>query len=365
VYAQNLVERLPGAAPDLNFRLFLCDAQAPGSMPSQCLISPLHRVAGRGATWARADKLWWEIVALPAAAARRRVALVHYLYWAAPLVATARVVVTVHDVIPLALGDYHRGPASAAYARLMAATVRRADAVITVSEHARRDVRRLLRIPDHRIHVTYEAADARFNPRAEPGESERLRARYGLPERFVLYLGGAERRKNLETLVRAWRDVPMDPGEKPAELVIVADFPPPDALYPDIPGLTRRLGLEGRVRVVPRVDEADKPALYRSALLFCFPSAYEGFGLPPLEAMACGAPVLASSATSLPEVTGDAACLLPAGDVGAWARAIRALLESVEARARLRESGLVRAARFSWDRTAEQTAAVYREVLGR
>ncbi|HLJ68212.1 MAG TPA: glycosyltransferase, partial [Chloroflexota bacterium] len=138
-----------------------------------------------------------------------------------------------------------------------------------------------------------------------------------------------------------------------------------DALYPDIPGLTRRLGLEGRVRVVPRVDEADKPALYRSALLFCFPSAYEGFGLPPLEAMACGAPVLASSATSLPEVTGDAACLLPAGDVGAWARAIRALLESVEARARLRESGLVRAARFSWDRTAEQTAAVYREVLGR
>jgi glycosyltransferase involved in cell wall biosynthesis len=148
-------------------------------------------------------------------------------------------------------------------------------------------------------------------------------------------------------------------------LVIVAAFPPPDRLYPDVPELARSLELGNGVVFVDSVAEEDKPAMYRAALAFCFPSTYEGFGLTPLEAMACGTPVIASNATSLPEVVGDAGMLLPPNDDDAWAEAIRSLVRSSSDRARLRGLGLERAATFSWERTARQTADVYHWVLSR
>jgi alpha-1,3-rhamnosyl/mannosyltransferase len=145
-------------------------------------------------------------------------------------------------------------------------------------------------------------------------------------------------------------------------LVIVARFPPPDPLYPDIPALARSLGLRS-VHFVEVVDEEDKPGLYRSALAFAFPSEYEGFGLPPLEAMACGTPVLTSDATSIPEVVGDAALLVPPGDISAWSSAMSRVAQSETLRAVLQSRGLKRAARFTWERTARETLAVYRQVL--
>jgi glycosyltransferase involved in cell wall biosynthesis len=365
-YTRNLVTALPGVAPEFRYRLFIRNAtQAFENVTVEQLRTPAARLHDSTAVGARVDKLLWETAVLPAAALRRGEGVLHSLHFAAPVLSPTPVVVTVHDLILLALPGYYRSRWAQVYARLMTWTAQRAAAIVTVSEHARADVLRLLRVPEERVFVTPEAADAHCTPIAQSNEREQLQARYGLPDRFVLYLGGAERRKNLETLIRAWAAVAPVMAREEVRLVIVGAFPRPDRLYPDTPGLVRALGTQNTVQLIPAVAEADKPALYRLALLFCFPSTYEGFGLTPLEAMACGTPVIVANATSIPEVVGDAGRLLPARDVQAWADTIRSLVQCAREREVLRERGLARAATFSWNRTAIQTADVYRWVLAR
>lgn len=366
VYSRNLAPLLPQVASDLQFRLYTRNAEleAPNP-PSQRLSTPFRRLNRGSGPGARLDKLTWETVALPVAAALRREALIHSLYFAAPPISTSPLVVTVHDVIPLVLPGYHRTRQSAWYSRFMVWTVRRAAAVITVSQHSKRDICRVLGIPDDRVTVTYEAVDEVFQPNGVEDEADILRSRYRVPERYLLYTGGAEKRKNITLLVRAWEQAREAMRRQECKLVIVADFPPPDPLYPDIPRLIREVGLSAEVYVVPRVAQSDMPALYRSALGFCFPSRYEGFGFTPLEAMACGAPVVASNATSLPEVVGEGGWLLPPDDAGAWAEAMIRLASSDGDRRHLVERARQQVGRFSWRVTAEQTAQVYRNVLGR
>jgi glycosyltransferase involved in cell wall biosynthesis len=364
VYLKNLLPRLPVAAPDLKFHLFVRRPQEfSGNPTGRILHTPFGQLDQSRPLWARLDKLAWETIALPIASALRGEAIVHFPYLAAPVLSAGSLVVTVHDVIPLVLEGYHRGPASVAYSKLMARTVSRARAIITVSEHSKRDIARVLGISTKKIHVTYEAADA-CAPSSAHVSSEQPARDYGLPQRYLLYIGGAEKRKNVGTLVRAWALIAQFMRSRDVRLVIVATFPPPDDLYPDVPGLVRDLDLAQDIVIVPEVSAADKPALYRRAIALCFPSMYEGFGLTPLESMAQGTPVLAANATSIPEVVGDAGWLLPPGDPGAWADAMRQIVDSAPAREALRESGLRRAAEFSWEKTANQTVEVYRQVLG-
>lgn len=366
VYTRHLAPLLPEVAPDFDFRLFVRDPRpAPGGVRLQRLSTPLRAINSGAGIGARLDKLAWEVMALPIASAVRRQALIHSLYLSAPALASAPVVVTVHDLIRLAVPDYHRTRQSELYNALMVSLVRRAHAIITVSEHSKQDIVRLLDVPDGRIHVTYEAADERFTPEHSPGETASLLQRYGLPERFLLYIGGAERRKNISTLVRAWSRIATHMEEREVQLVIVAHFPAPDRLYPNVPGLVRRLGLKAGIVLVDHVDEADKPELYRAALGCCFPSTYEGFGFTPLESMASGTPVIAGDVTSIPEVVGDAGLLLPPEDEEAWAEAMLRLVDSESQRESLSQRGLARAKRFTWRKTATETAAVYRAVLGR
>jgi glycosyltransferase involved in cell wall biosynthesis len=364
VYVRNLVRELPAAAPDLSFRLFTRSAGESSNLLRQRISSPFGRINhGHGAV-ARLDKLTWEVGTLPIASAMRRQALLHSTYFASPVVANCPLVVTVHDVIPLVVPGYHRSRQAALYSRFMAWNVPRVTrSIITVSEHAKRDIVRVLGVADERVHVTYEAVEARFHPDQPSSALEQVKAKYHLPERFALYLGGAERRKNIETLIRAWARAVRALRDRELKLVVVARFPPPDDLYPDIPGLVRSEGLDRDIILISHVDECDKPALYAASLLFCFPSLYEGFGFPPLEAMASGVPVLCSNASSLPEVVGDAARTVPPEDVEAWRDAIVRLTDSESERARLASLGLKRAAEFSWSRTAQQTVAIYRHLL--
>jgi glycosyltransferase involved in cell wall biosynthesis len=365
VYVRNLARDLPKVAPDLSFRLFTRWAAAESSLLTTQLSSPFARINRGHGLGARLDKLAWEVGSLPAASAMRRQALLHSTYFAAPMVAASPQVVTVHDVIPLVLPEYHRSRQADLYSRLMAWNVpRTARLIVTVSEHAKRDIVRVLGVSEDRVNVTYEGVEARFHRDQPVGARERVGTKYRLPKRFALYIGGAERRKNLETLIRAWAHVVRVLRDLELKLVIVARFPPPDALYPDIPGLVQAMGLEKDVTLIPEVNERDKPALYAGALIFCFPSLYEGFGLPPLEAMASGIPVVCSNASSLPEVVGHAAISLPPKDVGEWGDAIVRLADSESERAALTSLGLKRASEFSWMRTAEQTAGIYRRLLG-
>ncbi len=363
-YTQRLVEELAALAPDLELflvaprqeRFRVVIIKLPGSAPSQpeALIPdfPVDNLT----------KVWFEQVAFPRAAARLEADVAHVPYWASPLRPSAPTAVTIHDLIPLLLREYRGGPLQQLYTALVGAAARNAAIVLTDSETSRRDIVTRLQIPPERVFSIPLAAGRRFHP--EPGaEDEAIRKRYEIPERYVLYLGGFDRRKNVATALRAYRRAEPEIG-KVCPLVIAGQLPERDnGFTPDPRRIAREEALDERaVRFIGFVDERDKPAIYRSATVFIFPSRYEGFGLPPLEAMACGTPVVGSDAASLPEVIGEAGLLLPPDDAASMAHALIRLVRNDVFRAQMSRRALAQAARFSWTRTAQQTLATYEKI---
>jgi glycosyltransferase involved in cell wall biosynthesis len=318
-------------------------------------------------------KLLAEQVGFPAGCRRLGAQVAHVPYFAPPLVKPSPVVTTIHDLITLLFPEYRASTAVRAYNLLVSAAARRADAIIADSQHSACDIVRLLGVPERRVRVVYLAAEPRFRPAERQEDLDGVRQRYGLPERFVLYIGGLNRHKNVGVLLQAFAAVR---GQLPCActLAIAGRAQGGNPLvFPDLRQQARDLGLsvseaDGNgqagdapcdVRFLRFVSEEDKPLLYAAADLFVFPSLYEGFGLPPLEAMACGTPVVCSNAASLPETVGDGGLLVDPTDVGALAEAMQAVLSGEELRKSLRARGLAQAARFSWRRTADETVAVY------
>jgi glycosyltransferase involved in cell wall biosynthesis len=256
-----------------------------------------------------------------------------------------RTLLTVHDLSFLHYPD-HFVPKLVRYlSRVVPRSIARADRVLADSESTRADLIERLDVPPDQVQVLYSGVDARFRPELEPGEAERLRARYGLDEwPYVLSVGTVQPRKNYARLIRAFAGLKVE-----AQLLIAGGW---GWLYRDI--LAEAEKHAGRVRLLGFVDDADLPALYRSAALFAFPSLYEGFGLPVLEAMACGVPVVCSSASSLPEVAGDAALLVDPHDTDGLAEAIARVLEDAGLRREMAARGLAQAARFTWEQAARQ-----------
>ncbi len=308
-------------------------------------------------------KVWWEQVTLPRAARRLGVELLHVPYWAPPLVARLPTVVTVHDLIPLLLQDYRGGPAVRLYTALVRAATPRATLLLTDSEASRADIARHLRVAPGRVRVIPLAADVAYRPAAGIEDGAILR-KLGLQPGYILYLGGFDRRKNLRAVFQAFAHVREALGEA-ARLVVAGKLPVEDSDFaPDPRRLRREAGLpETAVHFTGFIAEEAKPALYRGAQVFLYPSRYEGFGLPPLEALACGVPVVGSAATSLPEVVGDAGVLTAPDNVTGMAGALLRLLTDEAFHAALRRRALRQAARFSWEATAEATFAAYREVI--
>jgi glycosyltransferase involved in cell wall biosynthesis len=275
------------------------------------------------------------------------------------MVKPAPVVVTVHDLIHL-MPDYRGSAKVQAYTRLVSEATRRAAMVITDSEASRRDIVEKLRVPLERVRVVYLGVEPCYRPEHEAASAARLRQKYGLRRDLALYLGGLDPRKNVAALLRAYAWM-REQLSDPPELVVAG--PNPQAT--DLPALAESLGVAKAVRFIGRVEEEEKPVLYGIAHLFVFPSLYEGFGLPPLEAMACGAPVVCSNASSLPEVVGEAGLLVDADDERALGEAMCSVLEDRALAGRLRKAGPARAAQFTWERTARETLAAYREVVQR
>lgn len=306
-------------------------------------------------------KLAYEQVSFPELAARGG-GLAHVPYWAPPLRPRGPTVVTVHDLIPLLLPEYRRRWRERAYCALAVAGSRRAGALIADSAHTAADITRHLALPPERVHVIPLGVDGGFRP-PTPAELAELRARLSLPETYGLYLGGFDSRKNLATLLAAWRAVHAAHG---VPLLLGGRLPRVDDPFAPHPAdLAREAGLpDGAWRSLGPVAEDDLPVLLGGAAVFAFPSRYEGFGLPPLEAMACGAPVVAADASSLPEVLGEVGLLVDPLDAGAWAEALGRVLTDDELAARLRAEGPRRAAGFTWNRAARATWAVYRGLVG-
>ncbi len=284
--------------------------------------------------------------------------LVHETYHFGPFLAPSRFarVVTIGDLTPL-VGNYHPIGQRLLHLTLVPLLARRAHRVLTFSENSKRDIVRLYRIPSEKVVVTPLSADGRFRPLPR-AEVEAARRRLGLPERYVLHVGTIEPRKNVGRLIQAFAAALPALGD--CRLLLVGRR---GWMIDGLDAQVRASGAAGRIVMRQDIADADLPPVYNAAELLAYPSLYEGFGLPPLEAMRCGVPVVTSATSSLPEVVGDAAVSVDPADVAALAAAIGDVYGSAALRGRLVTAGLRRAGLFSWRRCAEITREAYREAL--
>ncbi|MGD8793212.1 MAG: glycosyltransferase family 1 protein [Anaerolineae bacterium] len=361
-YLRGLLGALPAAADQAHEVLLVTppgeyDFQVPG-------LRLAYQTLDAGFWRSNPGKVLFEQVAFPRACRRWGAEVAHVPYWGSPLFPAGPTAVTVHDLIPLLLPAYRGGLWVRLYTRLVAAAARRADLVLADSLASKADAEAHLGLPPGRVEAIYLAPADRFGPEPAP-DDEAIRRGYGLPGRYVLYLAGHDVRKNVAALVEAFATVAQ--ADADVQLVVGGRLPEADRppFYDPRP-LVEALDLAGDVRFIGWVQEGDEPALYRGAACAVFPSRYEGFGLPVLEALACGTPLVTSNAASLPELAGDAAFSLDPDDVQGLAGAILACLVDEPLAAELRRRGPAQAARFTWAETAQQTLAAYeRAATGR
>ena len=332
------------------------------STNSYCVlaVNQQRNMSGRKSLATRLDTLYrdllWTHGVLPWRAARTGADLLHVPANVIPVLPPCKTVVTILDAI------IFRSPAifprwQRTYAHLFVPlSARRAQTILTISEQSKRDIVQYTKVPADKVVVTYLAAGPEFQPVAA-AERARVRQTYQLNE-FVLTVGALEPRKNLLRLLQAFAQ--LRAGGYPGLLVHAG---PKGWQYEDIMAEIARLDLQDAVRFLGRVPLEDLVGLYNSAQMFVYPSLYEGFGLPVLEAMACGCPVITSNVSSLPEVAGDAAILLDPYNVEELAAAMQQLWTDQGAAERLAQRGLGQAHKFSWERCAQETLAVYRAVL--
>jgi glycosyltransferase involved in cell wall biosynthesis len=299
-------------------------------------------------------------VTLSAELRRRPVDILHVQYTAPPF-APCPVVVTIHDLSFEHLPQTFKRRSWMQLRATVRRTARRAAHVIAPSEFTRRDLIDSYGLDPARVSAIPLAASQRFRPVEDARELERVRSHYGIRGEYILAVGSIQPRKNLERLIRAYSGLRRERGRSNLpQLVIVGKRA---WLYGETLRAVEAEGVADSVVLTGYVSESDLPALYTGALCFAYPSYFEGFGLPPLEAMSCGTPVLAGNLTSLPEVVGDAGLLIDPFDTGALARALARLIDDAALRAQLRERGLQRARAFDWRDTARMTLQVYRRVI--
>jgi glycosyltransferase involved in cell wall biosynthesis len=301
-----------------------------------------------------------EQVTVPLDLRREGIDLFHTPHYVLPPLTPCRSVVTIHDCIHLRFPQYLPNRLGYVYARSsMWVATHRSNRVLTVSEASKRDILEYFHIPQSKIEVIYNGIDERFWSPPDPEDIERIRERYQLDGRFVLYAGNIKPHKNLERLIEAFHSL-RNHGFEDVKLLIIGDEV---SKYATLRRAVHQHKLHKYVRFFGFVPDETLAALYRLASVFVFPSLYEGFGLPPLEAMASGTPVITSNVSSLPEVVGDAAVLIDPYRSDSIASAMERVLSDAQLRGDLRARGLQRAREFSWDHTARRVRAIYDEVL--
>ena len=349
-YIFNLLQNLPLVEADFRYTAFLHDRAFQGAgLQTQFSRWPTQRPAMR---------ILWEQLIQPSALYRAKADLYHAMAFVSPLMLPCPSVVTVYDLSFLRFPEAFR-PINRYYLRyLTALSVRRAKAVITISESTRQDVINLLGKPADQVHTIYCGVDDSFRP-LSLAEVAIFKQQQNLPDRFILYLGTLEPRKNLSGLIRAYGQLcQLDPTTPP--LIVVGGK---GWYYQAVFTLVTDLGLQDRVKFPGYVPQAQLPLWYNAASLFLYPSLFEGFGLPVLEAMSCGTPVVTSNISSLPEVAGQAGALVNPNNPAQLAHTMHLILTQPDLQQTMRARGLQQATQFRWDKAAQETIMVYQKVL--
>ena len=290
---------------------------------------------------------------------RERPDVFHAPHYILPPATRCPSVVTIHDCIHLMFPQYLRNRAAYLYARgSMWSAARQARRILTVSEASKRDIIHFFNVPPEKVVVAYNAIEERFAKTPSDEAMDRVRERYQLNHQFVLYVGNIKPHKNLVRLIEAFAEIRRR-GFDQLKLLIIGDE------ISRLPALRRAVHshkLHKHVRFLGYLEDETLAILYRLASVFVFPSLYEGFGLPPLEAMASGTPVVTSNVSSMPEVTGDAAVLVDPYNVDSIVLGIERVLKDPVFSDELRRKGIARAREFSWERSVERTHQVYQEI---
>jgi glycosyltransferase involved in cell wall biosynthesis len=368
-YVRECIGALAALAPDVRITVVVPQESqkqdAPGAggkrqeeLPPNCI---LHPAFCNLSDW---DKLHFEQFTFPRLCRELGADLAHVPYWGSPLGPSVPTVVSILDLIPLLLPEYRGGPLVRAYTGLVKAAAMNARLVLTISESSRRDIVKHLRISEARVRVTYLAAGPRYSPRHDPVDDAALRRNYlDLPQDYVLYLGGFDARKNIETLLQVYTWAQDTIGHD-FPLVVAGQLPDVHGgLFHDPRVIAKAIEVEDVVRCIGPVAEEDKPALYRGATAFLYPTHYEGFGLPALEALACGVPVVGSNASSVPEIVGEAGILVEPDDARSMAGALIAVVTDDELHEKLANAAQEQARKFSWEKCARETLQAYRDAL--
>ncbi len=303
-----------------------------------------------------------EQIRIPMALRREQIDLFHSPHYVLPPLTHCRAVVTIHDCIHLTFPRYFRSRFAYAYARsVLWAATRRADRILTVSEASKTDILRRLKVPADKVTVIYNAIDERLKRAPSPEQIAMVRERYQIDHSYVLYVGNIKPHKNVVRLIEAF-DILRKNGFEHLRLFVIGDQV---SKHPSLRRAVHSHKLHKHVRFFGFVPFETLQVLYHLAAVFVFPSLYEGFGLPPLEAMACGTPVVTSIVSSMPEVVGDAALLVDPYDPHSIAQGMEKVLTDADLRDSLRSRGFAQVERYSWEDSAARVHQVYSEVLAR
>lgn len=350
-YIQALLTHLPQVDERFRYLAFIgaTDIQVSGWQTQTSLWSTAHPLA----------RILWEQGVQPWAARRKKIDLLHQPVYVGPVVHTCPTVVTLHDLTFYLYPELFPQSKRIYLQHMTRYTIHHAEAVISVSKSTKSDALRLFSVPEKKITVIPNGVEARMRLLDDPMPIKALRQRYNLPPDILLFLGTLEPRKNLITLLEAYTLL-REQKDVHHNLVIAGGH---GWYYEKVYDAVERLGLRESVHFPGYVPDEELPVWYNAADLFIYPSLYEGFGLPPLEAMACGTPVIVSNTSSLPEVVGNAGLTVDPHDPQALARAIYSVLSDPSHRERLAREGRSQASKFSWHATAKRTAKVYHQIL--
>ena len=304
------------------------------------------------------SRLIWEQTLYPQLIRKSGVDLLHSMHYTRPVKLPCASVVTFHDMTFFLYPELHTRAKRLFFPLAIRASARQADALTAVSESTRQDAIRVLGISPEKITTTQLGVDPAFRPINDAAIKGKIAEKYDLPERFILYVGLLEPRKNLPMLIRAYKRL-IDGGEN-FKLVLVGRY---GWMYEELLRQINNLDLEEMVHFTGYVSQEDLPLVYNLSSLFVYPTLYEGFGLPALEAMACGVPVITTDVSSLPEIVGEAGILVPVNNVEALYGAMIAVLGDEDLRRKMINKGIQRAAKFTWEQTAILTFQVYQQVM--